>query len=97
MPLNTERERCTAAFLASGNLFVARLFSDQFADLVHEKKRCGDEQSENDDPDRREGGHAGMVAWRGRMAEGCRDASRFLFAWFVCSTACAIRCAFVKI
>jgi len=26
--------------------------SDQFADLVHEKKRCADEQSENDDPDR---------------------------------------------
>jgi hypothetical protein len=31
--------------------YAGSLFSDQFADLVHEKKRCGDKWSENDDPD----------------------------------------------
>ena len=55
-------------FLRFGKFVRCRLFSDQSADFVHEEKRCGDEQSENDDPDRGERGHAGMVAWRGRMA-----------------------------
>ena len=55
--------------LGFGKFVRSRLFSNKPADLVHEKERRGDEQSENDDPDRCKGGHAGMVAWRGSTWE----------------------------
>jgi len=53
-------------FLGFGKFVGGGLFSYQSADFVHEKKRCRDEQCESDNRDRCEGGHAGMVARRGR-------------------------------
>jgi hypothetical protein len=43
-------------------------FLSRLHDPMHQEKRGGDKRSENDDPDRCEGGHAPVVAWRGRMA-----------------------------
>jgi hypothetical protein len=53
MPLNIERDRCTGRVLRFREFIRRRLFSDQSADLVYEKERCGDEQCESDNRDRR--------------------------------------------
>jgi len=56
--------------LCFGKFIRGFLFSDEFADFVHEEKCCREKQGDNDDPNRGERGHAGMVAWRGAARPG---------------------------